>query len=151
MLFRSHTEDRNAVKLLDEELLFHKQQLEIMVLDNLYNASNEHFWCYNGIELSIKSKNALNEKLSKICNEIFYKTPVFINELVNKEFLSPQINTARKYLIRRVLENSAQEDLDFETTKFPPEKAIYISLLKQTEVHKKEGNFDYYSDRKSVV
>lgn len=145
LLIGMHTEDRNAVKLLDEELLFHKQQLEIMVLDNLYNASNEHFWCYNGIELSIKSKNALNEKLSKICNEIFYKTPVFINELVNKEFLSPQINTARKYLIRRVLENSAQEDLDFETTKFPPEKAIYISLLKQTEVHKKEGNFDYYS------
>ena len=62
---------------------------------------------------------------------LFYK-----NELVNKEFLSPQISTARKSFLRHLLNNESLENLGFPNDKFPPEKSIYLTLLKKTGIHK---------------
>lgn len=143
-LINKHKEDRNAIKLLDKELEFHKLQLERFVLDNLFISNDQNIWFYNGQVENIKSKRALNETLSKICDIEFEKAPHFKNELVNKEFLSPQISTARKAFIRNLLNNESIENLGFPNDKFPPEKSIYITLVKDTGIHSRNSKLNHF-------
>ncbi len=144
-LIEKHNEDRNAVKLLRKEKEFHTKQLEKFVLNNLFVTNEQNIWYYNGDVKNIYSKKTLNETLSTICNIEFNETPAFKNELVNKEFLSPQILTARKALIRALLSNETIEYLGFPSDKFPPEKSIYISLLKDTGIHSKNKELNHFS------
>jgi hypothetical protein len=142
-LIEKHSEDVNAKKLLDSERQFHLQQLENLVVNQLFN-NDKNIWINNGKTEPVGSKHKLYEWLTEICYQIYKNTPVFNNELINKQFLSAPINTARKYLIRSILENEHLENLDFPDDKFPPQKAIYISLLRQTGIHQKNKKLGYY-------
>ncbi|HEU4791735.1 MAG TPA: hypothetical protein VFS71_18770, partial [Flavobacterium sp.] len=143
-LINKHKEDKNAIKLLNKELEFHKQQLEKFVLNNLFKSNDQNIWFYNGEVENIKSKRELNETLSKICNIEFERTPHYKNELVNKEFLSPQITTARKSFVRHLLNNESVENLGFPNDKFPPEKSIYITLVKDTGIHSRSNELNHF-------
>lgn len=142
-LIEKHQIDKNAVKLLNSERAFHLQQLENLVINQLFN-NDKNIWVNNGNVLDIDSKHKLYEKLTEICYDIYSATPTFKNELINKQVLSAPINTARKYLLRSILEFGHEKDLSFPIDKFPPQKAIYISLLKETGIHKKAKDLDYY-------
>tara|TARA_R110002012_G_scaffold265939_1_gene449402 strand:+ start:1720 stop:4944 length:3225 start_codon:yes stop_codon:yes gene_type:complete len=142
-LIEKHSEDANAKKLLDSERKFHLQQLENLVINQLFN-NDINVWVNNGKTESIVSKHKFYEWLTQICYNIYEKTPIFNNELINKQFLSAPINTARKFLIRSLLENEHLENLGFPEEKFPPQKAIYISLLKESGIHKKNNKLGYY-------
>jgi hypothetical protein len=144
-LINKHKEDRNAIKLLNKELEYHKQQLEKFVLDNLFVSNDQNIWFYNGKVENIKSKRALNETLSKICDIEFKLAPHYKNELVNKEFLSSQISTARKSFIRHLLNDESVENLGFPNDKFPPEKSIYITLAKDTGIHSKNDKLNHFT------
>ena len=134
-LIELHKQDVNAIKLLNAERQFHTQNLENLVINNLFN-NKTNIWIYYGANHQIQSKHRLNEFLSEICHKIYKQTPVFNNELINKEFISTPVSTAKKNLIKALLENVTEEDLGFPKDKFPPQKAIYISLLKETGIHK---------------
>lgn len=138
--------DRNATNLLLEELHYHINKLERLVLQNLYSNSKENVWFYNGKTEMITSKKDVNSLLSKICDQEFFKAPILKNELFNRENLSPQINSARKFLFRKVLEFENDALLGFEESKFPPEKSIYLSLLKNTGIHTKKNNSYQFSE-----
>lgn len=142
-LIEKHSEDANAKKLLDSERQFHLQQLENLVINQLFN-NDKNIWINNGKTESVVSKHKLYEWLTEICYKIYKNTPVFNNELINKQFLSAPINTARKYLIRALLESEHLENLGFPEEKFPPQKAIYISLLKESGIHKKNNELGYF-------
>ena len=142
-LIEKHSEDANAKKLLDAERQFHVQQLENLVINQLFN-NDKNIWINNGKIESIISKHKLYEWLTDICYKIYEKTPIFNNELINKQFLSAPINSARKYLIRSLLENEHLVNLGFPEDKFPPQKAIYISLLLEAGIHQKNKKLGYY-------
>ncbi|WP_233898298.1 ATP-binding protein [Tenacibaculum piscium] len=142
-LLEKHQNDKNALELLNSERKFHLQQLENLVINQLFN-NDKNIWINNGEIMPIVSKHKLYEWLTKICYQIYEKTPIFNNELINKEFLSTPINTARKYLTRSLLANKHLKDLNFPTDKFPPQKAIYISLLKESGIHQKNEKLGYY-------
>ena len=142
-LLIKHQQDINALKLISEERRFHLEQLENLVINKLFN-NNKNIWINAGNIEPVQSKHKLYEWLTAICYKIYKQTPVFNNELINKQFLSPPINTAKKYLIRALLENENKEDLSFDKDKFPPQKAIYISLLKETGIHKQNKKLGYY-------
>lgn len=57
------------------------------------------------------------------------------NELFNKHKLSSSIAGARSKYIEALLNNSDKIDFGFDADKFPPEKTIYYSLLKNTGLH----------------
>ena len=139
---------------MDEERAYHIKRLEKLVLDELFE-NNINTWIHLNKKLSVQNKHKLYEQLTEICYEVYPETPVFVNELINKEFLSPPINTARKYLFRQLLEKVSVENLGFPENKFPPEKAIYISLLKETGIHKLNNKLGYYElskpDKKSTL
>ena len=57
------------------------------------------------------------------------------NELFNRHKLSGPINAARKVYLEHLVQHNAEPDLGFSADKFPPEKTIYYSLLKNTGLH----------------
>jgi hypothetical protein len=72
--------------------------------------------------------------------------PIYINEMVNKHKPSSAISTARVNFLTHLLENGTEENLGFENYKFPPEKTIYLTLLYNTEIHRRVGR-EYILDR----
>ncbi|MDM1508312.1 hypothetical protein HX082_02745 [Myroides odoratimimus] len=137
-------EDLVAKRIIDQEIQYYTNQLENLVLNDLFETQNTNQWFFNGQQISIKDKKALNKQLSDICTEVFSKEPILKNELINREFISSQISTARKRLIKALLNNSTEKDLGFEENKFPPEKAIYLSLFKDTNIHRLDSDLGYY-------
>ncbi|RKS03075.1 ATP-binding protein [Flavobacterium sp. 102] len=144
LLLNKFVRDVNALKLLNEELQHHVNKLHWLVLQNLYNDAKENLWFYNGGSRTVQSRKELNSLLSEICDREFGDAPILKNELFNRENLSPQINTARKFLMRKVLEFENDALLGFEVSRFPPEKSIYLSLLKQSTIHREvDGVYQY--------
>jgi hypothetical protein len=136
-LIEKHREDKVAVQLFNEERHFVIRQLEIDFLQAKFHSSKVK-WFWNGEQLrNINSIRNLNRALSDICDEVYTDVPVYRNELCNRERLSIPILTARKALLRSLLSFGNKEDLAYEAGKFPPDKTIYLSLLKATGIHRK--------------
>jgi len=137
------TDDRVAVRELKELRGHHIEQLNQEVLGKLYSQSNDVVHICNGRALE-KTLN-LNAVLSEICETTYNLTPVFRNELVNRQKLSSAVTVARKALLTAIVNRWQEEDLGFPKDKFPPEKAIYYSLLKQTQVHCQHDSGHFFS------
>lgn len=133
----NHSEDRIAVRELDSILQHYIKLLNHYVIDSLYSDTSPIIWYYNGKRHRITEQKSFNQLLSKISNEVYFKTPIYKNEMVNKSRLSPPIITARRFFVKALVENWNSEDLNFDSTKFPPEKTIYLSLLRETGIHSK--------------
>ena len=116
-----------------------KEALNSLIIGSFYGQSSTIDWYFHGERYSIGSSKELNSLLSNICGEIYHNTPVLKNELMNREKLSGTISGARNKLVAMALENSRLEDLGFAKDKYPPEKTIYLSLLKNTGIHHFDG------------
>jgi hypothetical protein len=135
--------DKSALKLLENEREYHIRQLTELVVDNLFNSQTNE-WFFNGEQVIILTRTSLNTLLSEVCNKIYHKTPRLKNELINKEFLSTPINIARRNLFRQILSSETEENLGYNNDKFPPDKAIYLSLLQTTQIHKRNHKLGYF-------
>ena len=91
-------------------------------------------WFHKGQQVGINSERVRNEHLSKICDEVYHKTPFIRNELINRRKISGAVTTARKKLIQAMLENGDQENLGI--TGYPAEMSIYRSLLSDAGIHR---------------
>ena len=98
------------------------------------NSNGSCTWYYNGQPVKIYSEKARNTYLSKICDDVYKKTPIIRNELINRRKISGAATTARKKLIQRMLEEGDKKDLGI--TGYPAEMSIYRSLLWNTEIHR---------------
>jgi hypothetical protein len=123
--------DKAAVKELNNILFHQRNLLNHYILNNLYSKKSDLIWIYNGSEVKVNSKKNFNKLLSQICLEVYPKTPTFKNELVNKNKISNSIHTAKKNYLRALVDSWNKPDLGFPSDKFPPEKTIYITLLKE--------------------
>ncbi len=125
------SEDRVAQNEL-RNILFHQEMLlSHYILDHLYSGSNHVDWVYQGSILNVRSKRDLNSCLTKICADVYHGTPVYLSELVNRNKLSSQVHTAKKSYLRHLVNHWNDPDLGFEKDKFPPEKTIFLTLLKE--------------------
>lgn len=125
-----------------KKLMEHEQDLLNKELsDSLFSYNNQVVWIYNGKEQNIRSHRDFNKLLSRVCDEVYFKTPELRNELFNRHKLSGTISSARKNYLSALIEHNTKEDLGFPPDKFPPEKTIYYSLLKDTGLHG-NGIFD---------
>lgn len=114
----------------------------------LTTAFNNARWIHNGV---VYSKETTSEIATFAADRIFYQTPRILNELVNRNKLSGTAVSALKKLLEAMLNEEDKEDLGIEG--FPPEKSMYISCLKNTNIHSAEGEkglhwFRDYLDRK---
>lgn len=125
------SEDRVAQRELENILHHQETLLNHYILNSLYGNANEIAWVSNGETFTIESKRDLNRCLTTICKEVYSGTPVYRSELVNRSKLSSQIHTAKRVYFRHLVNHWNDEDLGFEKDKFPPEKTIYLTLLRE--------------------
>lgn len=122
-------------KEMDGVINHQKNLLRYYFLDSIYTEDVK--WIYNGQVQKVKGNKSLNALLSRVCEQVYHQTPVFKNELVNRHKPSSVINNARKILFEKLVTGYHAGELIFDG-KFPPEKTIYISLLRENKMHREE-------------
>jgi hypothetical protein len=121
-----------------------KRLLNHFITDSIYSGSKEVKWFFKGEEKKIANKKDFNKLLSQVCSTIYSSTPIFKNELVNKHKISASIHSAKRNYFKALANNWDKENLGFDETKFPPEKTIYLSLLKENGISPiRENAFEY--------
>lgn len=121
---------------------YEEDLLNKTISDNLFAYKNRVHWIFKGEQKKVRSLKEFNELLSNVCNDVYSKSPVMINELFNRHKLSSPISVARKNYLTALVEHYQEDDLGFDKNKFPPEKTIYYSLLKNTGLHKNGAFLD---------
>ena len=127
--------DRVALKEVVQQIDYEKTLLNKSLSDSLFSYGDDVVWIYKGDEKVVNSQRDFNKLLSFVCDDVYHLTPVINNELFNKHKLSSNIAGAKAKYLQALLDNSSQEDLGFESDKFPPEKTIYYTLLRNTGLH----------------
>jgi ribosomal protein S15P/S13E len=127
-------EDKVARRELENIAESQKRLLNYYISDSMYSGSEDVKWYFRGEEKHIDSKKEFNKMLSQVCRVVYSATPVFRNELVNKHKISASIHSAKRNYFKALANNWDKDNLGFEETKFPPEKTIYLSLLKENGI-----------------
>jgi len=127
--------DRVALREMSALLEYEKSLLNKILNEHLFSFDNNVSWVFNGQIVNIHSQKDFNRLLSAVCEEVYSKTPTICNELINKNKISASISAAKAKYLQALVSNSDKKDLGFENEKFPPEKTIYYSLLKNTGLH----------------
>ena len=91
-----------------------------------------------------RPRRDLQRALSAWVQETCYPEAPFIrNELINREQPSASAATGRKRLIAAMLSAGAQSGLGID--KAPAEKSLYLSLLKESGLHRfRNGRYDFF-------
>ncbi|MDZ7776520.1 MAG: hypothetical protein U5L09_13385 [Bacteroidales bacterium] len=120
---------------LNSKINYHSSVVSDHINNSLYGSKNTVSWFYKGKPLELNSEKAFNKKLSKIVDDIYFKTPIIKNELFVKNKPSGTISSARSRLLSAAVHKNNNKFFDFEKDKYPPEKTIYLSLLYDTGIH----------------
>lgn len=133
--------DRVAVTEIQKLKEYEENLLNKSISDSLFSYKDRVVWIFGGKVQKVESHRDFNQLLSKVCNEVYSKTPVMNNELFNKHKLSGTITAARKSYLTYLTEHYTEDGMGFPEDKFPPEKTIYSSLLLNTGLHQ-DGDFN---------
>lgn len=124
----ARTEVQQAIHRLTNELIHRLADLRVPS-----QGGKEASWWHRGEHLPITDGRSLNRNLSKIFESLYSKAPAVRNELINRSAISTAAAAARQRLLERMFTHESQEDLGIEMT--PPEKAIYLSVLRESGLH----------------
>ncbi|MCB1935615.1 MAG: hypothetical protein E6Q59_06220 [Nitrosomonas sp.] len=106
---------------------------ERVAINGILEEPHRSIWQWDCQHRPINNKRELQELLTHILEENYTKTPILHNELINREKPSSSAIAGRKKLLLAMLQMESTEDLGIE--KFPPEKAIYRSVLRANGLH----------------
>lgn len=114
-----------------------------MLWSAIENAFLQSLWIVRG--QNYKTNYPLSELASELADHIYSRSPIVHNELVNRNKLSGTAVSARKKLLEAMLDFDDEENLNI--TGFPPEMSMYISCLKNTNLHvNTEGKCSWSTD-----
>jgi hypothetical protein len=133
-VIEENNEDKVAKRELENIVESQIRLLNHYITDSIYTGCKEVIWFFKGIPKEISDKKDFNKLLSQVCNEVYDETPIFRNELVNKHKISSSIHTAKRNYFKALANHWDKENFGFEDGKFPPEKTIYLSLLKENGI-----------------
>ncbi len=114
---------------LESELLMMKNELTEIIGNNIeeyFSMENTQEFVYRS---TIKKVNNLSAYLSDICFDIYSKTPIINNEMINKKELSTPIKKARQLVIDTILLN----DKTIIKSPTSAEATIYKAVVGQKE------------------
>ena len=144
---QSNTPELKDDRFASEEVQLHVQearnrlqgQLQDFIGLKRISGGSTLTWFHNGKEVSHLSGRKILSWLSDICDAAFEKAPLIKNELVNRHNLSSAAAAARMRLLEVMFANSDKVDLGLPSDRKPPEKSMYLSVLKQTGLHHERG------------
>ncbi len=96
-------------------------------------------WVRGGRIVEFGSARELAAALSGACDEVYGAAPIAKNELLNRRSLSSAAAGARRSLIEAMLEHGGEERLGL-AERYPPEVSMYLSILKESGLHQKQGD-----------
>jgi energy-coupling factor transporter ATP-binding protein EcfA2 len=135
--------DRVALKEYESRLSDAQKMLFLSIEDGFAKSS----WSVRGhtYERSIP----LSEHASDLADAIYSSCPRILNELVNRNKISGTAVAARKKLLEAMLDYENEENLGM--TGFPPEKSMYVSCLKNSQLHTFNGkDWEWSTERVST-
>ena len=88
-----------------------------------------------GPTTELNTGRSLQAYLSDYFDLLFDQSPKISNELVNRNGISGAAAGARQHLFKRIFENSSEPLLGLPEDKAPPEKSMYLSVLKASNIH----------------
>ena len=98
-MIAANESDKVAVRELRNLRNHQTDILNQHVLQGMYAGNGDVVWVWQGELQSISDPAELNALLSKICREAYSATPVFRNELVNRNIVSSAVATARQSVL----------------------------------------------------
>jgi hypothetical protein len=129
--------DRTARREVHARLAVAEQNLRTH-LEWVFSPTNAACtWYYRGKPEKLSSQRELNDLISRACDRIYSATPHWRNELINRRSLSSSAAAARRNLIEAMIEHADKEDLGFSGD--PPERSMYVTILKDARLHRKQG------------
>jgi hypothetical protein len=117
-------------------------ELKQIVMDSLHRMDSSLLGIYYGgqeVGAQIPTWKSFIAFLSDVVSRVYHSSPEYRNEMVNKSKISSQIASARRLLLTRLIEQESIEDLGYDKDLFPPDKTIYLSLIKQNGFHQQIG------------
>lgn len=88
---------------------------------------------------AVDRPTALHLLVSSTCDDLYRDGPVVHNELINRHALTTAGAAARQRLIEALFEHAADENLGFKGSKNPPERSLYLSVLRLGRVHRERA------------
>lgn len=86
-------------------------------------------YIYKGEEKQIVRKAALTDLLSTICEKTYFKTPVIVNEAVNKNHLTANSVNSRSKIVIGLLRSELEPNLDW----LVPDKKSRFFAVRRSE------------------
>jgi hypothetical protein len=110
-------------------------------LDNLeVPASEAMTWFSANEEVKLNPGRDLLRYLGEQCGLIYHQAPHVLNELINRRFPSSAAVAARTKLAEAMATAPDKPMLDMDSSKRPPEMALYLSILKEGGFHVETEN-----------
>jgi hypothetical protein len=134
-------EDRYAAEEVARQLALATQTLEKRIQhfvglgQSARAGASSIRWFHTGLERKLPTAKALVGYLSDVCDQLYSKAPRIHNEIVNRRMLSSAAASARMRLIERMFSSAELPLLGMDKLKRPPEMSIYLSLLRQANLH----------------
>lgn len=124
--------------------LVNAETVALQVIRGLVEEPESLRWHFGGTYRPLRGRRDLQRALSAWVQETCYPEAPFIrNELINREQPSTSAATGRKRLIAAMLSAGAQSGLGID--KAPAEKSLYLSLLKESGLHRfQNGRYDFF-------
>ena len=98
-------------------------------------------WHWQGEQRRISDRRTLQATLSDVMDRTYPNSPKLRNELINRDRLSSQAAAARNKLFSAMLDRADEPGLGI--IKYPPERAIYRSVLERGELHAQDESGEW--------
>ena len=109
------------------------QSTEREVFNGLIGNPTLSDWYWRSEPLAIADRRMLQNAFSDVMDSVYADAPNLRNELINRDRLSSQAAAARNKLFQHMLTKQIKPGLDIQ--KYPPERAIYRSVLEAGQLH----------------
>lgn len=141
---RELSDDQYAQAEAERQLSSARSRLQartdaIIGLDDSQRPDGLEWFCEGESQGRLHRKDLL-ALVSDTCDRVFSSAPLVTNELLNRDEISSSAAKARGLLIERIFEHETDKNLGMnDHRRAPPEKAVYLSVLRSTGLHVQRG------------